>query len=101
MAMRDSRQKDLHPTVSEASSSTWKCAVKRGDGYVSATAIRDDLGMGSSHRSVHTPVRKCNYTVEPAVWADHDYDKLTVEVWPTFHHSRRCARAFREADQRS
>jgi len=32
--------------------------------------------------SVHTPVRKCNYTVEPARLGQiTDYDKLTVEVW--------------------
>ena len=31
---------------------------------------------------MHTPVRKCNYTVEPARLGQiTDYDKLTVEVW--------------------
>jgi len=31
---------------------------------------------------VHTPVRKCNYTVEAARLGQiTDYDKLTIEVW--------------------
>jgi DNA-directed RNA polymerase subunit alpha len=58
--------------------------LKRGRGYVSADRnFEDDLGIGFIPiDSVHTPVRKCNYTVEPARLGQiTDYDKLTVEVW--------------------
>src|SRR5258707_405393 len=59
-------------------------SLKRGRGYVSADRnFEDDLGIGFIPiDSVHTPVRKCNYTVEPARLGQiTDYDKLTVEVW--------------------
>ncbi|MGB8006484.1 MAG: DNA-directed RNA polymerase subunit alpha, partial [Terriglobales bacterium] len=52
--------------------------------YVSADKnFEDDLGIGFIPiDSVHTPVRKCNYTVEAARLGQiTDYDKLTVEVW--------------------
>jgi DNA-directed RNA polymerase subunit alpha len=58
--------------------------LKRGRGYVSADKnFEDDLGIGFIPiDSVHTPVRKCNYTVEAARLGQiTDYDKLTVEVW--------------------
>jgi len=50
-------------------------------------SIRDDtqipLGIGFIPiDSVHSPVRKCNYTVEAARLGQiTDYDKLTLEVW--------------------
>jgi len=58
--------------------------LKRGRGYVSADKnFEEDLGIGFIPiDSVHTPVRKCNYTVEAARLGQiTDYDKLTVEVW--------------------
>src|SRR5207245_3041140 len=57
---------------------------KRGRGYVSADKNFDeDLGLGFIPiDSVHSPVRKCNYTVEAARLGQiTDYDKLTLEVW--------------------
>jgi DNA-directed RNA polymerase subunit alpha len=43
----------------------------------------EDLGIGFIPiDSVHSPVRKCNYTVEAARLGQiTDYDKLTLEVW--------------------
>src|SRR5215475_1337400 len=58
--------------------------LKRGRGYVSADKNFDeDLGLGFIPiDSVHSPVRKCNYTVEAARLGQiTDYDKLTLEVW--------------------
>ena len=58
--------------------------LKRGRGYVSADKnFDDDLGIGFIPiDSVHSPVRKCNYTVEAARLGQiTDYDKLTLEVW--------------------
>jgi len=58
--------------------------LKRGRGYVSADKnFEDDLGIGFIPiDSVHSPVRKVNYTVEAARLGQiTDYDKLTLEVW--------------------
>src|ERR1700692_2296003 len=58
--------------------------LKRGRGYTSADKNFDeDLGIGFIPiDSVHSPVRKCNYTVEAARLGQiTDYDKLTLEVW--------------------
>src|SRR5205814_1067222 len=43
----------------------------------------EDLGIGFIPiDSVHSPVRKCNYTIEAARLGQiTDYDKLTLEVW--------------------
>jgi len=71
-------------TVSEGGKLEMEMRLKRGRGYVSADRnFEDDLGIGFIPiDSVHTPVRKCNYTVEPARLGQiTDYDKLTVEVW--------------------
>src|SRR5271155_5059071 len=45
--------------------------------------MRLKLGIGFTPTdSVHSPVRKCNYTVEAARLGQiTDYDKLTLEVW--------------------
>jgi DNA-directed RNA polymerase subunit alpha len=70
--------------VSEGGKLDMEMRLKRGRGYVSADRnFEDDLGIGFIPiDSVHTPVRKCNYTVEPARLGQiTDYDKLTVEVW--------------------
>jgi len=54
-------------TVSEGGKLDMEMRLKRGRGYVSATAIsRTTSASGSFHRFRAHPVRKCNYTVEPA-----------------------------------
>jgi DNA-directed RNA polymerase subunit alpha len=77
--------KDLYlATVSEGGKLEMEMRLKRGRGYVAADKNFDeDLGLGFIPiDSVHSPVRKCNYTVEAARLGQiTDYDKLTVEVW--------------------
>src|SRR5512146_2130419 len=71
-------------TVSEGGKLDMEMRLKRGRGYVSADKNFDeDLGLGFIPiDSVHSPVRKCNYTVEAARLGQiTDYDKLTLEVW--------------------
>ena len=71
-------------TVSEGGKLDMEMRLKRGRGYVSADKNFDeDLGIGFIPiDSVHSPVRKCNYTVEAARLGQiTDYDKLTLEVW--------------------
>jgi len=71
-------------TVSEGGSLSIEMRLKRGRGYVSAERNWDeDLAVGYIPiDSVHSPVKKVNYTVESArLGQDTDYDKLTVEVW--------------------
>jgi DNA-directed RNA polymerase subunit alpha len=58
--------------------------VKIGRGYVSAEKNFDeDLPIGYIPvDSVHSPLRKVNYTVEAARLGQMtDYDKLTLDVW--------------------
>jgi len=77
--------KDIYiATVSEGGKLDMEMRLKRGRGYVSADKnFDDDLGLGFIPiDSVHSPVRKCNYTVEAARLGQiTDYDKLTLEVW--------------------
>src|SRR6476660_6739981 len=77
--------KDIYiATVSEGGKLDMEMRLKRGRGYVSADKNFDeDLGIGFIPiDSVHSPVRKCNYTVEAARLGQiTDYDKLTLEVW--------------------
>lgn len=71
-------------TVSEGGSLVIEMRLKRGRGYVSAERNFDeDLAVGYIPiDSVHSPVKKVNYTVEAArLGQDTDYDKLTLEVW--------------------
>lgn len=71
-------------TVSEGGSISIEMRLKRGRGYVSAERNFDeDLAVGYIPiDSVHSPVKKVNYTVESArLGQDTDYDKLTIEVW--------------------
>ncbi|HXG64965.1 MAG TPA: DNA-directed RNA polymerase subunit alpha [Blastocatellia bacterium] len=71
-------------TVSEGGSLTIEMRLKRGRGYVSAERNYDeDLPVGYILvDSVHSPVKKVNYSVESArLGQDTDYDKLTLEVW--------------------
>ena len=58
--------------------------VKQGRGYVSADKNFDeDLSIGwIPLDSVHSPVKKVNYSVDQArVGQATDYEKLTLEVW--------------------
>src|ERR671939_1202029 len=71
-------------TVSEGGSLAIEMRLKRGRGYVSAERNYDeDLAVGYIPiDSVHSPVKKVNYTVDSArLGQDTDYDKLTIEVW--------------------
>ena len=71
-------------TVSEGGSLNIEMRLKRGRGYVSADRNFDeDLSLGYIPiDSVHTPVKKVNYTVEAArLGQNTEFDKLTIEVW--------------------
>jgi DNA-directed RNA polymerase subunit alpha len=71
-------------TISEGGSLSIEMRLKRGRSYVSAERNFDeDLAVGYIPiDSVHSPVKKVNYTVESArLGQDTDYDKLTIEVW--------------------
>jgi len=71
-------------TVSEGGKLDMEMRLKRGRGYVSADKNFDeDLGIGFIPiDSVHSPVRKCNYTVEAARLDRLPITtKLTLEVW--------------------
>ncbi len=77
--------RNLHvATVSEGGKLEIEMRLKTGRGYVSADKNFDeDLAIGYIPiDSVHSPVRKVNYTVEAARLGQMtDYDKLTLEVW--------------------
>jgi DNA-directed RNA polymerase subunit alpha len=71
-------------TVSEGGKLNIEVRLKSGRGYVSADRNFDeDLPIGYIPiDSVHSPVRKVNYSVEAARLGQMtDYDKLTIEVW--------------------
>ena len=76
---------DAHiATVSDGGKLEMELRIKRGRGYVSADKNFDeDLGIGwIPIDSVHSPVKKVNYTFEAArIGQTTDYDKLTIEVW--------------------
>ncbi len=77
--------RNLHlATVSEGGKLNIEMRLKTGRGYVSADKNFDeDLAIGYIPiDSVHSPVRKVNFTVEAARLGQMtDYDKLTLEVW--------------------
>src|SRR5437588_3050856 len=77
--------RDVHvATVSEGGRLAIEMRLKSGRGYVSADKNFDeDLALGYIPiDSVHSPVRKCNFSVEAARLGQMtDYDKLTIEVW--------------------
>jgi DNA-directed RNA polymerase subunit alpha len=79
------RDKDIHiATVSEGGSLHVEMRVELGRGYVSAERNFDeDLPVGYIPvDSVHSPIRKVNFTVEAARLGQMtDYDKLKLEVW--------------------
>ena len=71
-------------TLSEEGKISREMRLKRGRGYIPADRNFDeDLGIGYIPLdSVHTPVRKVNYTVEDArLGQTTDYGKLNLEVW--------------------
>src|SRR5712691_11289003 len=71
-------------TVSEGGKLPLEMRVKNGRGYVSADRNFDeDLPLGYIPvDSVHSPVRKVNYSVEAARLGQMtDYEKLALEVW--------------------
>lgn len=71
-------------TVSERGKLHIEMRLKKGRGYVSAERNYDeDLPLGYIPiDSVHSPVRKVNFSVEAARLGQMtDYDKLTLEVW--------------------
>jgi DNA-directed RNA polymerase subunit alpha len=71
-------------TVAEGGKLHMELRIRRGRGYVSADKNFDeDLGIGwIPIDSVHSPIKKVNYTVEAArIGQNTDYDKLTVDVW--------------------
>ena len=71
-------------TVGEGGRLEIEMRLKLGRGYVSADRNFDeDLPLGYIPiDSVHSPVRKVNFTVEAARLGQMtDYDKLTLEVW--------------------
>lgn len=71
-------------TVGDGGKLNIEMRLKSGRGYVSADRNFDeDLPLGYIPiDSVHSPVRKVNYTVEAArLGQSTEYDKLNVEVW--------------------
>lgn len=71
-------------TVGEGGKLNIEMRLKSGRGYVAADRNNDeDLPVGYIPiDSVHSPVRKVNFTVEAARLGQMtDYDKLTIEVW--------------------
>jgi DNA-directed RNA polymerase subunit alpha len=71
-------------TLQEEGKLNIEMRVRQGRGYVSADRNFElDLPVGYIPiDSVHSPVKKVNYTVEDArLGQTTDYDKLTIEVW--------------------
>ena len=71
-------------TIGEGGKLSIEMRIKSGRGYVGADRNNDeDLPLGYIPiDSVHSPVRKVNYSVEAARLGQMtDYDKLTIEVW--------------------
>jgi len=71
-------------TLMDEARLTIEMRVKPGRGYVSADRNFDhDLTIGYIPiDSVHSPVKRVNYTVEDArLGQTTDYEKLTIEVW--------------------
>jgi DNA-directed RNA polymerase subunit alpha len=77
--------RNLHiATVGEGGKLNVEMRIKQGRGYVSADRnYEEDLPLGYIPiDSVHSPVRKVNYSVEGArLGQNTEFDKLTIEVW--------------------
>lgn len=75
---------DIHiATVSKDATLNMEMRVKHGRGYIPAESNFDeDLGLGYIPTdSIHTPVKKVNFTVTAArLGRSTDYEKLTIEV---------------------
>lgn len=76
---------DAHiATLSKEGSLQLELRLKKGRGFVVADKNADpDLGLGYIPiDSVHSPVRRCNFHIEPArVGQITDYDRLVLEIW--------------------
>lgn len=71
-------------TLSDEGALEMELRIKPGRGYITADQNMDeDLALGYIPiDSVHSPVRRVNFTVDPArVGRSTDFDKLTLEVW--------------------
>ncbi|HLV01512.1 MAG TPA: DNA-directed RNA polymerase subunit alpha, partial [Acidobacteriota bacterium] len=71
-------------TIDESGEIRMEIRVKPGRGYVSADEnVDEDLDIGYIPiDSVHSPIRKVNYTVEAArLGHSTDYDRLNLDVW--------------------
>lgn len=77
--------KSVHiATIAEGGSLTIEMRLKRGRGYVSADRNFDeDLPLGYIPiDSVHTPIKRVNYTVENSRFGGNaEVDKLNIEIW--------------------
>jgi DNA-directed RNA polymerase subunit alpha len=77
--------RNLHiATVGEGGKLNVEMRIKQGRGYVAADRnYEEDLPIGYIPiDSVHSPVRKVNYSVEGArLGQNTEFDKLTIEVW--------------------
>ncbi len=76
---------DVHiATLGKGAKLAAEMRVKHGYGYRSAEAnFDDDLGLGHIPiDSVHSPVKKANFTISSArLGRATDYEKLTLQVW--------------------
>jgi DNA-directed RNA polymerase subunit alpha len=76
---------ELHiATLGDRGKLEMEMVVQKGRGYVSAERnVQKDLGIGYIPLdSVHSPVTKVKYHVEPArVGQSSQYEKLTLEIW--------------------
>lgn len=76
---------ELHiATLGDRGKLDMEMVVQKGRGYVSAERnVQKDLGIGYIPLdSVHSPVTKVKYHVEPArVGQSSQYEKLTLEIW--------------------
>jgi DNA-directed RNA polymerase subunit alpha len=71
-------------TVGEGGSLKIEMRVKKGRGYIPADEnFEEDLPLGYIPLdSVHSPIKRVNYTVEAArLGQTTDYDKLVLDVW--------------------
>jgi DNA-directed RNA polymerase subunit alpha len=71
-------------TIGEGGRLKIEMRVKKGRGYVNADEnFDDDLPLGYIPLdSVHSPIKRVNYTVEAArLGQTTDYDKLVLDVW--------------------
>ncbi|HET6268260.1 MAG TPA: DNA-directed RNA polymerase subunit alpha [Acidobacteriota bacterium] len=76
---------NLHiATIGDRGKLEMEMVVQKGRGYIPAERnVQKDLGIGYIPLdSVHSPVQKVKYHVEPArVGQSSQYEKLTLEIW--------------------